>query len=134
MHYESRDKNVWKFHPPLYIHQRSDWIRDIDRDFQTMQRQMDVMRARHERIMRDAWETSIDPKTTTTSIVSNGDFQYSVNTKNGQLDGFISASAENIQKLLPQIQKLGLTVEQKDNRLFLSGDAKVANELIQLLK
>ena len=39
----------------------------------------------------------------------------------------ISASAEDTQKL-------GLTVEQKDNRLFLSGDAKVANELIQLLK
>lgn len=60
-------------------------------------------------------------------------FFNSLNTNNGKLDGFISASAEYIQKLLPQIQKLVLTVEQKDNRLFLDGDVNVSNYLIKIL-
>lgn len=94
---------------------------------------MDAMLARHERMIRDVWEAPMDTRAMTTSILSNGDFQYSVNTKDGKLDGFISASKEDIQKLLPLIQKLGLTVEQKDNRLFLDGDAKVANDLLKIL-
>lgn len=119
---------------PIYLHQRSDWMRDIDRDFQTMQRQMDAMRARQERIIRDVWSAPVNmERSATSSFVSNGSFQYSLNTNNGKLDGFISASPEDIQKLLPQIQKLDLTVEQKDNRLFLSGDAKVANSLLNIL-
>lgn len=138
VHYEGRDFRRY-YHGsiprPMYIHQQSDWMRDIDRDFENMHRQMDAMRARHERMMRDVWSMPMDmERATTASFVSNGSFQYSLNTNNGKLDGFISASAEDIQKLLPQIQKLGLTVEQKDNRLFLNGDAKVANELLQLLK
>ncbi|MCB9806716.1 hypothetical protein H6768_02290 [Candidatus Peribacteria bacterium] len=109
-------------------------MRDIDRDFQTMQRQMDAMRARQERIIRDVWSAPVNmERSATSSFVSNGSFQYSLNTNNGKLDGFISASPEDIQKLLPQIQKLDLTVEQKDNRLFLSGDAKVANSLLNIL-
>lgn len=118
---------------PMYIHQQSDWMRDIDWDFENMHRQMDAMLARHERMIRDVWEAPMDTRAMTTSILSNGDFQYSVNTKDGKLDGFISASKEDIQKLLPLIQKLGLTVEQKDNRLFLDGDAKVANDLLKIL-
>lgn len=136
-HYEGRDfrrYNDWPMPRPMYIHQQSDWMRDIDRDFENMHRQMDAMRARHERMIRDVWSMPMDmERATTASFVSNGSFQYSLNTNNGKLDGFISASAEDIQKLLPQIQKLGLTVEKKDNRLFLSGDAKVANELLTIL-
>lgn len=136
-HYEGRDfrrYNDWPMPRPMYIHQQSDWMRDIDRDFENMHRQMDTMRARHERMMRDVWSMPMDmERATTSSFVSNGSFQYSLNTNNGKIDGFISASADDIQKLLPQIQKLGLTVEQKDNRLFLSGDAKVANELLTIL-
>lgn len=136
-HYEGRDFRRYYHGPmprPMYIHQQSDWMRDIDRDFENMHRQMDAMRARHERMIRDVWSMPMDmERATTASFVSNGSFQYSLNTNNGKLDGFISASAEDIQKLLPQIQKLGLTVEQKDNRLFLNGDAKVANDLLKIL-
>lgn len=135
IHYECRDKRSWKsFHRPMYIHQQSDWMRDIDRDFENMHRQMDAMRARHERMMRDAWSMPMDmERATTASFVSNGSFQYSLNTNNGKLDGFISASAEDIQKLLPQIQKLGLTVEQKDSKLFFNGEAQKMNELLKIL-
>lgn len=136
-HYEGRDFRRhynWPMPRPMYIHQQSDWMRDIDRDFENMHRQMDMMRARHERMMRDVWTMSIDSeKVNTTSFVSNGNFQYSLSTNNGKLDGFISASAEEIGKLLPQVQKLGLTTEQKDNRLFVSGDAKVAKSLLDIL-
>ena len=136
-HYEGRDfrrYNDWPMPRPMYIHRQSDWMQDIDRDFENMHRQMDAMRARHERMIRDVWSMPMDmERATTASFVSNGSFQYSLNTNNGKLDGFISASAEDIQKLLPQIQKLGLTVEQKDNRLFLNGDAKVANDLLKIL-
>ena len=44
---------------PMYIHKQSDWMRDIDRDFENMHRQMDMMRDRHERMMRDAKITEI---------------------------------------------------------------------------
>lgn len=95
---------------------------------------MDSMHARSEAMMRNAWNVPLDGKVATTSIVSSGDFQYSMNTKNGKLDGFVATSPENIQELLSKIQKLGLTVDQKDNKIFFSGDAKITNELIQLLK
>lgn len=94
-HYEGRDfrrYHHWPMPRPMYIHQQSDWMRDIDRDFENMHRQMDAMRARHERMMRDVWEAPMDTRAMTTSIVSNGDYQYSVNTKDGKLDGFVSTS------------------------------------------
>jgi hypothetical protein len=137
-HYEGRDfrrYHDWSMPRPMYIHKQSDWMRDIDRDFENMHRQMDMMRARHERMMRDAWSLPMNiENASTSSFVSNGNFQYSLNTNNGKLDGFISASPEEIAKLLPQVQKLGLTVEQKDNRLFISGEAKAMNELLKLLR
>lgn len=136
-HYEGRDfrrYHDWSMPRPIYIHKQSDWMRDIDRDFENMHRQMDMMRARHEKMMRDAWSLPMNiQNASTSSFVSNGSFQYSLNTNNGKLDGFISASTEEIAKLLPQVQKLGLTVEQKDNRLFISGDAQKLNQLLPLL-
>lgn len=119
---------------PMYIHQQSDWMRDIDRDFENMHRQMDAMRARHERMMRDVWEAPMDTRAMTTSIVSNGDYQYSVNTKDGKLDGFVSTSdATQAWLLLAQIKGLGLTVDQKDNKLFFTGEAEKLNELLKIL-
>ncbi len=118
----------------MYIHQQSDWMRDIDRDFENMHRQMDTMRARHERMIRDIWDAPLDPEATTTSIVSNGDYQYSVNTKDGKLDGFVSTTdTTKASVLLAQIKGLGLTVDQKDNKLFLSGDAQKMPALIKLI-
>lgn len=135
MHYECNERRSWKvFHRPMYIHKQSDWMRDIDRDFENMHRQMDAMRARHERMMRDVWETPIDPKTTMTSIVSNGDYQYSVNTRDGKLDGFVTTSdATKASALLAQIKGLGLTVDQKDSKLFFKGDAQKLNDLLRVL-
>lgn len=136
-HYEGRDfrrYHDWSMPRPMYIHKQSDWMRDIDRDFENMHRQMDMMRARHEKMMRDAWSLPMNiQNTSTSSFVSNGSFQYSLNTNNGKLDGFISASTEEIAKLLPQVQKLGLTVEQKDNRLLISGDAKATKSLLDII-
>lgn len=109
-------------------------MRDIDRDFENMHRQMDAMRARHERMMRDVWEVPIDPKTTMTSIVSNGDYQYSVNTRDGKLDGFVTTSdATKAGVLLAQIKGLGLMVDQKDSKLFFNGDAQKLNDLLKVL-
>lgn len=111
-----------------------DWMGDIDRDFENMQRQMDAMRARHEAMIRDAWNAPIDPNATTTSIVSNGDFQYSVNTKDGKLDGFVTTSdSAKAGLLLAQIKGLGLTVDQKDRKLFFNGDAEKLNGLLKVL-
>jgi ribosomal protein L13E len=118
----------------MYIHQQSDWMRDIDRDFENMHRQTDAMRARHERMMRDVWEAPIDPQTTMTSIVSNGDYQYSVNTRDGKLDGFVTMSdTTKAGLLLAQINGFGLTVDQKDSKLFLNRDAQKLNELLKVL-
>ena len=61
-HYEGRDfrrYHDWSMPRPMYIHKQSDWMRDIDRDFENMHRQMDMMRDRHERMMRDAKITQI---------------------------------------------------------------------------
>ena len=119
---------------PLYMHQDDNWTRGIDRDFQNMQRQMDTMRARSDMMMRDAWNIPTGPKATTTSIVSNGDYQYSVNTRDGKLDGFVTTSdATKASALLAQIKGLGLTVDQKENKLFFNGDAQKMNELLKVL-
>lgn len=119
---------------PMYMRMDDDWMGDIDRDFQNMQRQMDAMRTHHEQMMRDAWNAPLDPKATTTSIVSNGDYQYSVNTKDGKLDGFVSTSdAMKAGLLLAQIKGLGLTVDQKESKLFFNGDAQKSNDLLKIL-
>jgi len=135
LHYEARDfRRVHRFVPrPMYMRMDDNWIGDIDRDFQNMQRQMDTMRTRHERMMREAWGAPIDPAATT-SIVSNGDYQYSVNTRSGKLDGFVSTSdATKASTLIAQIKGLGLTIEQKDSKLFFNGDAQKMNELLKIL-
>ena len=118
----------------MYIHPDDNWARDIDQDFENMQRQMDDMRVRHDAMIRDAWNAPLDPKATTTSIVSNGDYQYSVNTKDGKLDGFVSTSdATKASALLTRIKGLGLTVDQKESKLFFNGDAQKMNELLKIL-
>ena len=119
---------------PMLMRMDDDWVDNIDRDFQAMQRQMDDMRVRHESMIRDAWNAPLDPKATTTSIVSNGDYQYSVNTKDGKLDGFVTMSdAVKASTLLAQIKGLGLTVDQKENKLFFNGDVQKLNELLKVL-
>lgn len=66
-------------------------MRDIDRDFEDMHRQMDMMRARHERMVREMWDKPLDMESaSTSSFVSNGEYQYSINTKDGKLDGFFT--------------------------------------------
>lgn len=135
-HYECRDfYRMHRFMPrPMYIHMNDNWMGDIDRDFQNIQRQMDGMRVRHEQMMRDAWDAPIDPKAITTSIASQGDYQYSVNTKDGKLDGFVSTTdATKASTLLTQVKGLGLTVDQKDNKLFFSGDAQKMPALMKLI-
>lgn len=108
----------------------------MNRDFEAMEREVQNVRSRSEQMMH---QTLVVPSNTrafaTTAVVSSGDgIQYSVNMKNGQLDGFVSADASTLQKLLPEIQKLGLTVDQKGNQIFFSGDAKAMSELLKLLK
>ena len=135
MHYECKERRTWKvFHRPMYIRQNDNWIRDINRDFENMRRQMDTMRARHEAMIRSAWEAPLDTESTNTTIVANGDYQYSVNAKDGKLDGFVTTSDTTKAGLLfAQIKGLGLTVDQKDDRLFFSGDAQKINGLLKIL-
>lgn len=134
MHYECKERRSWKmFHRPMYIHQNNNWIRDIDHDFENMRRQMDTMRARHEEMLRSAWEP-LDAESVNTTLVANGDYQYSVNTKDGKLDGFVTTSdTTKAGLLLAQIKGLGLSVEQKENKLFFEGDAQKMNGLLKIL-
>lgn len=118
----------------MYIHHNDNWIRDIDRDFENMRRQMDTMRARHEEMIRSAWEAPLDTESSNTTLVANGDYQYSVNTRDGKLDGFVTTSdATKAGLLFAQIKGLGLSVDQKDNKLFFSGDAQKMNGLLKIL-
>ena len=85
-------------------------------------------------MMRDVWNIPTGPKATTTSIVSSGDYQYSVNTRDGKLDGFVSTNdTAKASALLAQIKGLGLTVDQKDSKLFFNGDAEKLNGLLKVL-
>jgi hypothetical protein len=135
MHYECKERQSWKaFHRPMYIRQNDNWIRDIDRDFENMRRQMDIMRDRHEEMIRSSWEAPPDTENMNTTIVANGDYQYSVNTRDDKLDGFVTTSdVTKAGLLLAQIKSLGLSVDQKDNKLFFNGNAQKMNGLLKIL-
>lgn len=111
------------------------WFSDFDRSFERMNHEIENMRMRHERLFHQAWEMPTNISGETRSVyASTGDWQYSVNVRDGKLDGSVASSDEKrIAELLPKIQATGLTVQQNGTKLFFNGEAGKFDELLKIL-
>lgn len=137
LHYERRESALfrrWFIHEPFFY--EDSWTRDFDQDFARMQAEMQNMRSWHNRMMQQVWQIPSKQMSWEVSsfYASNDNWQYSINTRDGKLDGFASGDAKKVTDLLPKIQKLGLATEQKDNKVFFNGSAMTLEKLLELVQ